>query len=119
MSITYQNIQELILLCKQKNHKAQCEVYNRIVKDAHYTEDGIQDGFLKAFLKINDNKQKVSFGACLNRIVVNSSINFCKKNHFKTEDFDTTHYKIEETKTNGSDHCTFNDLKVKHIKFCF
>ncbi len=80
MSITYQKIQELILLCKQKNHKAQCEVYNRIVKDAHYTEDGIQNGFLKAFLKINDNKQKVSFGACLNRIVVNSSINFCKKN---------------------------------------
>ncbi len=118
MSLTYQNIQELILLCKQKNHKAQCEVYNRIVKDAHYTEDGIQDGFLKVFSKINDNKQKVSFGAWLNRIVVNSSIDL-KKKSIKTEDFDTTQYKIEETKTNGLDHCTFNDLKVKHIKFCF
>jgi RNA polymerase sigma-70 factor (ECF subfamily) len=83
LSITYQKIQELILLCKQKNHKAQCEVYNRIVKDAHYTEDGIQDGFLKAFSMINDNKQKVSFGACLNRIVVNPSTDFKKKINLK------------------------------------
>ncbi|WP_091258749.1 RNA polymerase sigma factor [Flavobacterium omnivorum] len=63
MSLAYQNIQELILLCKQKNHKAQCEAYNRIIKDAHYIEDGIQDGFLKAFYNINDYKQKVSFVA--------------------------------------------------------
>ena len=87
MSLTCQNIQELILLCKQKNHKAQCEVYNRIIKDAHYTEDGIQDGFLKAFSKINDNKQKVSFGAWLNRIVVNSSIDFYKKKSIQNRRF--------------------------------
>lgn len=51
LSLTHQNIEKLILLCQKKNHKAQCEVYNRnarvmytvtyrIAKDAHYTEDG-------------------------------------------------------------------------------
>ena len=60
LSLTHQNIEKLILLCKQKNHKGQYEVYNRnvkamytvtyrIAKDAHYTEDG----FLKAFSKLH------------------------------------------------------------------
>lgn len=92
MSLEQDNIEKLILLCKQKNQKAQCEVYNRyakamynvsyrIVKDAHFAEDVMQEGFLKAFNKISDFKQEVSFGAWLKRIIVNSSIDFYKKNH--------------------------------------
>ena len=80
----------MILLCKQKNQKAQCEIYNRyaksmynvsfrIVKDAHFAEDVMQEGFLKAFTKINDFRQEVAFGAWLKRIIVNCSIDFYKK----------------------------------------
>ena len=86
------NIEELILLCQQKNHRAQGEIYNRyakamynvsfrIVKDAHYAEDVMQEGFLKAFNKINDYKKEVAFGAWLKRIIVNCSIDFYKKNN--------------------------------------
>lgn len=127
MSLTNYNIEELILLCRQKNQKAQCEVYNRyaksmynvsfrIVKDVHFAEDVMQEGFLKAFTKINDYKQEVAFGAWLKRIVVNCSIDFYKKNNqFKSEDFDTTLYKIEEKESVLTEITNFNELKVKQI----
>lgn len=127
MSLDQHNIEELILLCKQKNQKAQCEVYNRyakgmynvsfrIVKDAHFAEDVMQEGFLKAFHKINDYKQEVTFGAWLKRIIVNCSIDFYKKNNqFKAEDFDAKLYKIEEPIVDNSERNSFNDLKIKQI----
>ena len=127
MSLEQYNIEELILLCKQKNQKAHCEVYNRyakamynvsyrIVKDVHFAEDVMQEGFLKAFNKINDYKQEVAFGAWLKKIIVNRSIDFYKKNnHFKTEDFDTTLYKIEEKNVDDSENNLFNELKIKQI----
>ena len=127
MSLTNYNIEELILLCRQKNQKAQCEVYNRyakamynvsfrIVKDVHFAEDVMQEGFLKAFIKINDYKQEVAFGAWLKRIVVNCSIDFYKKNNqFKPEDFDAKLYKIEESGNGILENSSFKDLKVKQI----
>lgn len=127
MNLDQYNIEELILLCKQKNQKAQCEVYNRyakamynvsfrIVKDAHFAEDVMQEGFLKAFNKINDYKQEVAFGAWLKRIIVNGSIDFYKKNNqFKQEDFETTLYKIEDSTLEITEGNSFNELKVKQI----
>jgi RNA polymerase sigma factor (sigma-70 family) len=90
LNLTNQNIEELISLCKLNNQKAQFEVYNRyckamynvafrIVKDVHFAEDVMQEGFLKAFTKIHDYKQEVAFGAWLKRIIVNYSIDFYKK----------------------------------------
>ncbi|TDE03357.1 RNA polymerase sigma factor [Flavobacterium sandaracinum] len=127
MNVNQYNIEELILLCKQKNQKAQCEIYNRyakamynvshrIVKDSHFAEDVMQESFLKAFSRIEDYKQEVAFGAWLKRIVVNCSIDFYKKNNqFKLEDFDTTLYKIEEKESTLTDSTHFNELKVKQI----
>jgi RNA polymerase sigma factor (sigma-70 family) len=127
LSLTNHNIEELISLCKQKNQKAQFEIYNRyskamynvsfrIVKDVHFAEDVMQEGFLKAFTKIADYKQEVSFGAWLKRIIVNYSIDFYKKNNqFKQEDFDSTLYKIVENETVHSENLDFNELKVKQI----
>ena len=90
MSFNKYTVEELIVFCKQKNQKAQAELYNRyagamynvsfrIVKDVHFAEDVMQEGFLKAFLKIDDYKQEVTFGAWLKRIIVNCSIDFYKK----------------------------------------
>lgn len=127
MSLTNQNIEELIWLCQQKNPKAQFEVYNRyckamynvahrIVKDAHFAEDVMQEGFLRAFLKIDDYKKEVAFGAWLKRIIVNYSIDFYKKNNqIRQEDFDNILYKIEESETSYADDLDFDDLKVKQI----
>lgn len=127
MNVNQHNIEELILLCKQKNQKAQCEIYNRyakamynvshrIVKDSHFAEDVMQESFLKAFTRIDDYKQEVAFGAWLKRIVVNCSIDFYKKNNqFKPEDFDATLYKIEETQNGILENTSFKDLKVKQI----
>lgn len=127
MNLTNQNIEELISLCKQKNQKAQFEVYNRyckamynvafrIVKDEHFAEDVMQEGFLKAFTKINDYKQEVTFGAWLKRIIVNCSIDFYKKNkQLQQEDFEKNLYKIEESETDFTADIDFNDLKVKQI----
>jgi RNA polymerase sigma factor (sigma-70 family) len=123
--LTQQNIEDLITLCKANNHKAQFEIYNRyckamynvayrIVKDEHFAEDVMQEGFLKVFTKINDFKQEVAFGAWLKRIIVNCSIDFYKKNNqFKVQDFEKTLYKLEETEVD--EKLDFNDLKVKQV----
>ncbi|WP_115813826.1 RNA polymerase sigma factor [Flavobacterium aquicola] len=127
MNLTSQNIEDLITLCKENNQKAQFEIYNRyckamynvayrIVKDEHFAEDVMQEGFLKAFTKINDFKQEVAFGAWLKRIIVNYSIDFYKKNNqFKTEDFEKTLYKLEENDNDREEKIDFNNLKVKQV----
>jgi RNA polymerase sigma factor (sigma-70 family) len=125
LNLTSQNIDQLITLCKQNNQKAQFEIYNRyckamynvayrIVKDEHFAEDVMQEGFLKAFTKINDFKQEVAFGAWLKRIIVNYSIDFYKKNNqFKAEDFEKTIYKLEDS--DSDENFDFDNLKVKQI----
>lgn len=122
MSLAKHNIEELISLCRQKNQKAQFEIYSRyckamynvahrIVKDAHFAEDVMQEGFLKAFLKIDDYKQEVAFGAWLKRIIINYSIDFTKKNGgFVHDDFEKVVYKVED----DSGHETETDFT--HLK---
>ncbi|MWB96368.1 sigma-70 family RNA polymerase sigma factor [Flavobacterium sp. GA093] len=127
MSITNQNIEELIALCKTNNQKAQFEIYNRyskamfnvayrIVKDEHFAQDVMQEGFLKAFTKINDYKQEVAFGAWLKKIIINYSIDFYKKNNaFQVEDLSKTLYKVEENDGVLSENIDLNTLKVKQV----
>ena len=127
MNCTNQNIEELVALCRKQNQKAQFEIYNRyckamynvafrIVKDEHFAQDVMQEGFLKAFTKIDSYKQEVAFGAWLKRIIVNYSIDFYKKNNqFQFEDFEKNLYKIEENNENLVDNSDFNDLKVNQV----
>ena len=127
MSLANKNIEELIQLCKKHNQLAQFEIYNRyskamynvayrIVKDEHFALDVMQEGFLKAFTKINDYKNEVEFGAWLKRIIVNYSIDFYKKNNrIAYDDFDKNLYKAEDVQENLIDNLDFNNLKVKQI----
>ncbi len=127
MSLANQNIEDLISLCKQKNQKAQFEVYNRyckamynvacrIVKDEHFAEDVMQEGFLKAFLKIEDYKQEVAFGAWLKRIIINYSIDFYKKNNkFRIDEIDKVLYKIDDASSINENEINFNELKVGQV----
>jgi RNA polymerase sigma-70 factor (ECF subfamily) len=126
LSLAKQNIEELITLCRQKNQKAQFEVYNRyckamynvalrIVKDAHYAEDVMQEGFLKAFTKIDDYRQEVAFGAWLKRIIINYSIDFLKKtNAYKADDIEKVMYKVEDA-TEAEQDFDFTHLKATQV----
>lgn len=136
MSLESKNIEQLIQLCQQQNQAAQFEMYKRyskamynvafrIVKDQHFAEDVMQEGFLKAFLKINDFKNEVTFGAWLKRIIVNYSIDYYKKNNrLGFEEFDAVSFKISEDKTeHNTDYAkikagellqTMNELKENY-----
>jgi RNA polymerase sigma factor (sigma-70 family) len=91
LTLTKQNIETLIILCKKGNQFAQMEVYNRyqaamyniaarIVKDSADAEDIMQESFLTAFNKLNMFKGEATFGSWLKRIVINNSISHYKKN---------------------------------------
>jgi RNA polymerase sigma factor (sigma-70 family) len=125
LSLANENIEHLILLCKQNNQKAQLEVYNRyckamynvalrIVKDEHFAEDVMQEGFLKAFQKLDTFRNEVAFGAWLKRIIINYSIDFYKKNSFfNHDDFETKVYKIEDEPEDES--IDYTNLKVQEV----
>ena len=108
MTLTNQNIEELIELCKTGNQSAQLEVYNRyykamynvafrIVKDSFEAEDIMQDSFLSAFTKLDSIKDTVTFGSWLKRIVINNSIyHFNKNSKYENVPYDSVMYKIED-----------------------
>jgi RNA polymerase sigma-70 factor (ECF subfamily) len=125
LSLANENIEQLLTLCKQNSQKAQFEIYNRyckamynvalrIVKDAHFAEDVMQEGFLKAFQKLDTFRNEVAFGAWLKRIIVNYSIDFYKKNSFFShDDFESKAYKIaEESEDLEAD---YSQLKAQEV----
>ena len=90
MTLTEQNIEALLVLCKKDNRLAQLEVYNRyqramfniairIVKNPDDAEDVMQESFITAFDKLDSFKGDAVFGAWLKRIVVNKSLSHLKK----------------------------------------
>lgn len=108
MTLTNQNIEQLLQLCKSGDQHAQMEVYNRyykamyntafrIVKDRFEAEDIMQDSFLTAFTKLDTLKEIKTFGSWLKRIVINNSIYHYKKNN-KYDDvpLDDVLYKVED-----------------------
>ena len=80
---------DLIEQCKANNRKAQVQLYEkycdgmfcvvmRFLRNSDDAEDVLQEAFIKAFLKIDQYKGEVTFGAWLKRIVVNKCIDFLK-----------------------------------------
>ncbi len=127
MNLSSQNIEELVTLCRENSQSAQFEIYKRyskamynvafrIIKDEHYAEDVMQEGFLKAFLKIRDYRQEVAFGAWLKKIIVNYSIEFYKKNNrFYYDDFEEMRYKLDDQVHNDPDATDFTALKASQV----
>lgn len=113
-------------MLRANDRKAQMEIYNRysramhnvayrLVKDAHYAEDIMQEGFLRAFLKINDYRQEVTFGSWLKRIIINHSIDFIKKqNRMPQTDFENVSFKLEET-GNPEPESDFTQMKANQV----
>ena len=109
MTITNQNIEQLLSSCKVGNQRAQMEIYKRyykamyntafrIVKDSYKAEDIMQESFLTAFTKLDTLKEVSTFGAWLKRIVVNNSIYDYNKTNY-TVPFEDVMYKVADTET--------------------
>ena len=126
MTLTNQNIEQLIALCKSNNQLAQLEIYNRyykamfnvayrIVKDRFEAEDIMQDSFLSAFTKLDTIKDIMTFGAWLKRIVINNSIyHFNKNNKYQDVPLDDVMYKMEDNQ-GVSDDYEFTNIKAHQV----
>ena len=126
MTLTNQNIEELLQLCKVNNQSAQMEVYNRyykamyntayrIVKDNFEAEDIMQDSFLTAFTKLDSLKEISTFGSWLKRIVINNSIYHYKQNSkYNNVPLDDVMYKVEDH-SGIEENYEFTNLKATQV----
>ncbi len=126
MTLTNQNIEQLLERCTLSDQRAQMEVYNRyykamyntayrIVKDRAEAEDVMQDSFLAAFTKLDNLKEKVTFGSWLKRIVINNSIyHYNRNSKYNDVPLDDVMYKVEEN-SGVPDNYEFTNLKAKQV----
>lgn len=127
MTVQNQHTDPLIALCREGNRSAQFEVYNRyykamyntalrVVKDAHWAEDVMQEAFLKAFTKIGSYKGEVAFGAWLKRIVVNHSLDCYKKlNQGAMDPLEDVLYKVEDEGYKDEVKLDFQQVQVNQV----
>ena len=127
---TKQNIEDLLVLCKQENHLAQLEVYNRyqaamynvavrIVKDTAEAEDVMQESFITAFSKLDTFRGEASFGSWLKRIVVNNSISQYKKtNRFVALPEYEIADQVDESSFDGVSEDDYTQTKVTQVLDC-
>ncbi|MGM0582068.1 MAG: RNA polymerase sigma factor [Bacteroidota bacterium] len=115
--------QDLIISCKNGDHKAFKELYLlyaksmfniafRILKNRDEAEDTIQEAFIKAYNKINQYNFQATFGAWLKKIVVNQALDYLRKeNKWMMNDI-TDENLVEEQDIDWEDI----DLKVDIVK---
>jgi len=117
---------DIIEKCKQNNRSAQLQLYNqycdgmftvamRFVKDTMEAEDIVQEAFIKAFLKLDQYKAEVTFGAWLKRIVINKSIDVLKSKKQHMLELDEVHLKVVDASYEDEwlvdDILTLDDVK--------
>ena len=99
------NINQLIKDCKKGRQNAQIQVYDlyaramfhvarRYLVNHEDAKDAMQEGFLKAFLNINNYKETATFGAWLKRIIINHCIDTHKRRQFVTETLDAKNLEV-------------------------
>ena len=119
-----QDIALLLERCKENNQNAQMTLYTmyyksmynvafRIVSDEMLAEDIMQESFLKAFAKLDSFSGKVTFGAWMKKIIVNTSINELKKsNKFQFESINDTEDIIDIISDNLD---SYDQLKAENV----
>lgn len=130
MTLTKQNIETLLVLCKKGNQFAQMEVYNRyqaamynvavrIVKDTADAEDIMQESFLTAFNKLDMFKEDATFGSWLKRIVINNSISHYKKNQRMVMlDEGRIADEVDESSLDGISEEDYTNTKAAQVMDC-
>ena len=85
-------------------------VCRQYIKDVHFAEDVIVQGFLKMFSKLHTFKFKGSFEGWLRRIMIRESISYLRKKQFVV--YDDEVYEKQEQQTN----LQTTDLDTEHIQ---
>ena len=82
---------KLIIKCLNNDSKAQKELYNRyapkmwgvclrFAKNSMIAEDLLQEGFIKVYSKLEQYTHEGSFEGWIRRTMINTAINYFKKN---------------------------------------
>ena len=98
---------QLIAKCKQKDRKAQMQLYNlycdamyrtayTFVRQEAVAEDLMQDAFIKAFSKLDMFDGKSSFGSWLKKIVVNQCLDWLKKRKLQVVSIEDSHNELSD-----------------------
>ncbi|WP_426430946.1 RNA polymerase sigma factor [Winogradskyella sp. HB-48] len=83
-------LETLITACKKGNQMAQMQLYDqycnamftvayRYLNNEEDAKDAMQEGFLKAFVNLENYNPEATFGAWLKRIVINKCLDVLKK----------------------------------------
>lgn len=85
-------------------------VCRQYIKDVHFAEDVMVQGFLKMFTKLDSFKFQGSFEGWLRRIMVRESISYLRKHQFVVYNYEL----LEDNITKGIEQTT--DLDTEHIQ---
>ena len=90
------NEKKLIQACIDENKVAQKQLYELFAPKMYFVclryarheleaQDMLQDGFIRVFDNLSQFKSNGSFEGWIRRIIVNTSLNYCRKSSFKQE----------------------------------
>jgi RNA polymerase sigma-70 factor (ECF subfamily) len=114
----------LIELCKKGNQIAQMQVYDaysaamftiacRYLKNEEDAKDAMQEGFLKAFKKMDNYKPEATFGAWLKRIFINQCLDVLKKKQLEFVAVEVSELRIiEDDNWNFDSTISKNDILI-------
>lgn len=117
----YKNEKQLIKNSALGNREAQKYLYEKYapkmlgvcrqyIKDIHFAEDVMVNGFVKVFKNLNSFRFAGSFEGWIRRIMVRESISHLRKRQFVV--YDDTIYARTEMKSEAA----YSDLDVAHIQ---
>ncbi|MDZ7743130.1 MAG: sigma-70 family RNA polymerase sigma factor [Bacteroidota bacterium] len=113
---------ELIKRCLQNDSEAQEKLYKlyapkmfgvclRYAKNHMEAEDVLQEGFIKVFLHLKDYRNEGSLEGWIRRTIVNTAINFYRKNIKSSKDLDIDSIEI----ANSDDETVLDQLSTREL----
>lgn len=87
----------------------------RFVKDTMEAEDIVQEAFIKAFLKLEQYKAEVSFGAWLKRIVINKCIDVLKSKRQRFLELEENHLNVVDADYEN-EWLVEDDITIEEVK---
>ena len=128
MEIIAQEIEEFIKGCINGDRKCQQEVYQRLygkmmsvclryTKDSHEAKDILQDGFIKVFNNLSKYDFNGSFEGWVRRIIVNTAIDYYRKNKYvySFSDSQSSNEDINPTNEDDFEESIYNNIKTEDI----
>lgn len=118
----YTNEKQLIKKSASGDREAQKRLYEKYapkmlgvcrqyIKDLHFAEDVMVNGFLKVFMNLNSFQFKGSFEGWIRRIMIRESISYLRKQQFVVYDDEVFEKQGLDTFTS-----TTADMDVEHIQ---